>query len=220
MVFRIHREGLPTILISAIFFLLSLFLSWVLFAFSLLFWVLSFSFFFLFLLVVNFFRQPKRISPPDPNLILAPCDGKVVAIEEIHESHYFHKPMWQVSIFMSPLDVHVNYAPISGVVKYVRYFPGKYLVAWHPKSSTENEHTYLVIENPSICLGMKQIAGVFARRIKCYVKPEASVSAGEEIGFIKFGSRIDLLIPKQCSLLISLHQKTVGAVTPIATFSS
>lgn len=220
MPIRIHKEGKASILIALILFLFVSSLAFLLFAFSTLFWILTLPPLLLLLFFLHFFRHPKRVPPDSPNIILAPCDGKIVAIEEIQESHYFHKPMWQVSIFMSPLNVHVNYAPISGKVKYCQYFPGKYLVAWHPKSSSENEQTFIVIENHSISIGMKQIAGAVARRIKCYVKPETSIRAGDEIGFIKFGSRVDLLIPTECLLLVSLNQKTKGALTPIAKFSS
>lgn len=150
----------------------------------------------IFLFFLQFFRNPSRpISTESDSLIYAPADGKVVVIEETFESEYFKDKRLQVSIFMSPLNVHVNRSPIGGTVKYVQHHPGKYLVAWHPKSSTENERTTTVIEGEKGEVLMRQIAGAAAKRIVNYLQPRQTVAQGEEIGFIKFGSRVDLLLP-------------------------
>lgn len=167
-------------------------------------------------LMLNFFRNPVRELSDNISTIIAPCDGKVVAIEEIYEDRYFNKNMWQVSIFMSPLNVHVNRSPITGVIKYCEHFVGKYLVAWHPKSSTENEHTFIVIENEEIAIAVKQVAGGIARRIKCYVSRGDYVLQGQEIGFIKFGSRMDVIMPLECKIKVKLKDKTKGGKTLLA----
>lgn len=167
-----------------------------------------------------FFRNPKRvIAEPDDNLIYAPADGKVVVIEETQETEYFNDRRLQVSIFMSPLNVHVNRNPISGTVPYQKYHPGKYLVAWNPKSSTENERTTVVIENNKGVLLLRQIAGALARRIVCYVNPNEKLKQGEDLGFIKFGSRVDLFLPLSAKITVNMDQKVIGNKTIIAKFS-
>lgn len=164
-----------------------------------------------------FFRQPKRPVTPDNNLILAPADGKIVAIEEVFEPEYFKEKRLQVSIFMSPLNVHVNRYPVSGNVKYFKYHKGKYLLAWHPKSSELNERTTLVIENHHGEILLRQIAGVLARRIVYYPSVGDAVVQGQDLGFIKFGSRVDLFLPiNSVELKISLNQKVAGNQTVIA----
>lgn len=169
-----------------------------------------------FILVVQFFRNPKRtIEIFDNNLVYAPADGKVVVIEEAVETEYFKDKRLQVSIFMNPLNVHVNRNPISGIVKYFKYHQGKYLVAWHPKSSTENERTTVVIRNNDREILLRQIAGAVAKRIIAYVKEGDVVTQGEDMGFIKFGSRVDLFLPLNTQIEVKLEEKVVGNKTVI-----
>jgi phosphatidylserine decarboxylase len=151
-------------------------------------------------------------------VIIAPADGKVVVIEEVEEPEYFKDKRRQISIFMSPLNVHVNRYPVAGKVAYQQYYPGKYLVAWHPKSSTENERTTVVVENDKGAILFRQIAGAVARRIICYAKVGAKAEQGAEFGFIRFGSRIDIFVPLDCEICVNLEQKTVGGETIIARF--
>lgn len=171
----------------------------------------------IFLLVVQFFRVPTRVVHQHANQVVAPCDGKVVVIEEVVESEYFKGPRRQVSIFMSPLNVHINWNPISGIVQYFKYHPGLYLVAWHPKSSTENERTTVVIRNQQgVEVLFRQIAGAAARRIRWYVKEGDQVEQSKEMGFIKFGSRVDLFLPLDAEIKVNLQDKTVGSITVLA----
>ena len=171
----------------------------------------------IFLLVLQFFRNPKReIRIADDNKVLAPCDGKVVAIEAIHESEYFDEKRLQLSIFMSPLNVHVNRNPISGTVNYFKHHHGKYLVAWHPKSSTENERTTVVIGTGDKEILLRQIAGTIAKRIKTYLEVGDDVIQGSELGFIKFGSRVDLFLPLDSKITVTIGQKVKGNKTIIA----
>ena len=175
----------------------------------------------LFLIVLQFFRSPSRTIEINDKQILAPADGKVVVIEEVIETEYFNEKRRQISIFMSPFNVHNNRNPVSGVVKFFKYHPGKFLVAWHPKSSTENERTTTVIEtknNQRIL--MRQIAGALARRIVWYIDTNSKVTQGEEFGFIKFGSRVDIFLPLDATVKVSLDQMTVGGKTVIAEFYS
>ena len=172
---------------------------------------------FLFVIVVQFFRKPTRTTVKNPKHVIAPTDGKVVVIEEVVETEYFKEPRRQVSIFMSPLNVHINFNPISGIVSYAKYHAGKYLVAWHPKSSTENERTTIVVKhhNGTEVL-FRQIAGALARRICWYVKEGQAVEQGSEFGFIKFGSRIDIFLPLDAKILVNIDDKPVGGETVIA----
>ncbi len=170
-----------------------------------------------FILILQFFRNPDRNTVFNENHVIAPADGKVVVIEEVVENEYFKDKRKQVSIFMSPINVHVNRNPISGLVKYAKYHPGKYLVAWHPKSSTENERTTVVIGNNKTEILFRQIAGALAKRIVYYVKEGEQVAQGHEMGFIKFGSRIDLYLPLDAKIEVNLEQKTRGGETIIAT---
>jgi phosphatidylserine decarboxylase len=170
-----------------------------------------------FVLVVQFFRIPNRLLTTGDTKVIAPADGTVVVIEETEEGEYFKAPRRQVSIFMSPLNVHVNRNPVSGVVRYFKYYPGKYLVAWHPKSSTENERTTVVIESASgVQVLMRQIAGAVARRIIWYVKEGQPVEQGDEMGFIKFGSRVDVFLPLDAEILVKIGDRTKGGVTVLA----
>ena len=169
-----------------------------------------------FILIVQFFRDPHRETPVGDDLIIAPADGKVVVIEEVDEPEYLKTKCRQISIFMSPINVHVNRYPTSGKVLYEKYHPGKYLVAWHPKSSTENERTTVVVEHPKGQVLFRQIAGALAKRIVNYAKVGHVAKAGAEYGFIKFGSRIDIYLPLECEINVELNQKTVGGETVIA----
>ena len=171
----------------------------------------------LFLIVIQFFRKPTRNTPVNSKHVIAPADGKVVVIEEVVENEYFNAPRRHVSIFMSPINVHINFNPISGVVSYFKYHAGKYLVAWHPKSSTDNERTTVVVKhaNGKEVL-FRQIAGAMARRICWYVKEGQKVEQGSEFGFIKFGSRIDIFLPLDAKILVNLNDRPVGGETVIA----
>jgi phosphatidylserine decarboxylase len=173
-----------------------------------------------YLIILQFFRHPNKTIDINENHIIAPADGKVVVIEEAEETEYLHEKRRQVSIFMSPINVHVNRMPIAGVIKYFKYHPGKYLVAWHPKSSTENERTTVVAENKAgVQILFRQIAGALARRIKWYVKAEDQLEQGQEFGFIKFGSRVDLYLPLDAKITVNIGDKTVGGKTVIAELS-
>jgi phosphatidylserine decarboxylase len=170
-----------------------------------------------YLIILQFFRVPKRVTQINPKHIIAPADGKVVVIEETVETEYFKGPRRQVSIFMSPINVHINFNPISGIVSYFKYHPGKFLVAWDPKSSTENERTTYVVkhENGTEVL-FRQIAGALAKRICWYAKEGDAVVQGTEFGFIKFGSRIDIYLPLDAEICVNLEDKPVGGETVIA----
>lgn len=168
-------------------------------------------------LFLQFFRNPVRNTVLDAHHVIAPADGKVVVIEEVEEPEYFEGKRIQLSIFMSPLNVHVNRNPISGVVSYFKYHPGEYLVAWHPKSSTLNERTTTVIKNEAGTeILFRQIAGAVARRICYYVDKGDSVIQGEEMGFIKFGSRIDVFLPVGTKINVNLNDITKGGETVLA----
>jgi len=172
---------------------------------------------FVFLLIVQFFRVPSRIVHKSDTQIVAPCDGKVVVIEEVVETEYFKGPRRQISIFMSPINVHINWNPISGVIQYFKYHKGLYLVAWHPKSSTDNERTTVVIRTvEGVDILFRQIAGAAARRIRWYVKEGDKVEQSTEMGFIKFGSRVDIFLPLDAEIKVNLQDKTVGSITVLA----
>ena len=218
---KIHREGYVIILIiflllaglnALVFYLCSYNLLW----FSIPFGLASFVFF---CLIVWFFRNPNRTLTPDDNKIFAPADGKIVIIEEVEEIEYFRDKRIQVSIFMSPLNVHVNRYPVNGEVSYVKYHSGKYLVAWHPKSSLLNERSTVVIKTSSGHeILVRQIAGAVARRIVTYSKPGDKALQGSDFGFIKFGSRVDIFLPLNAKINVELEQISKGNQTVIATF--
>ena len=171
----------------------------------------------LYLLILQFFRNPFIQLPNEEKLVFAPADGKVVVIEETTESEYLKDRRKQVSIFMSPINVHINRSPIAGVVEFFKYHPGKYLVAWHPKASTENERTTVVIETSAFGEVLyRQIAGALARRIVNYAEEGQQVVQGDDAGFIKFGSRVDVYLPLDAEILCHMDQVTKGARTPIA----
>lgn len=171
-----------------------------------------------FFLILQFFRNPIRKVTALENEVVAPADGKVVVIEEVEETEYFKDKRLQVSIFMSPINVHVNRYPINGKVQYAKYHPGKYLVAWHPKSSTKNERTTVVVENDKIAVLFRQIAGALARRIVMYSKENDVANKGEDFGFIKFGSRVDLFFPLGTKIEVELNQAVKGNKTIIASY--
>ena len=172
-------------------------------------------------LIVCFFRNPDRTLTPDASKIFAPADGKIVVIEEVEEIEYFHDKRIQVSIFMSPLNVHVNRYPVSGEVTYTKYHPGKYLVAWHPKSSLLNERSTVVLKAPNGQeILVRQIAGAVARRIVTYSKTGEQAVQGTDLGFIKFGSRVDVFLPIGAKINVELEQITKGNQTVIATFEN
>lgn len=174
----------------------------------------------LLIIVLQFFRNPARNTVVNDRHIIAPADGKVVVIEEVEEPEYFKDKRIQVSVFMSPINVHVNRFPIGGLVKYVKYHPGLYLVAWHPKSSTENERSTVVVEHSNgKAILFRQIAGALARRIVYYCKEGDKAAQGGEFGFIKFGSRVDLFLPLGTKINVQLNQVVRGGETVIASFS-
>ncbi|MEJ7610408.1 MAG: phosphatidylserine decarboxylase family protein [Ferruginibacter sp.] len=216
----IHREGYKSIAIATIIFIV---LNVIFFRFfSVSFLWLCIAFFVitlgLLLFIVSFFRIPARKLTIHEGQVIAPADGKVVVIEESVDEEYFKTNRLQVSIFMSPANVHVNRNPISGEVVYNQYHKGKYLVAWNPKSSTENERHSVVIKKGNIEILIKQIAGAVAKRIVNYLETGNRVEQGAEFGFIKFGSRVDLLLPPGTKINVGLNEVVKGGVTVIATF--
>lgn len=214
----IHREGYKTIAIGTLLFGLINIVYFYFFSASLpaLGWVIFFATLFLLLFLISFFRIPGRKHTLDENSVVAPADGKVVVIEEMFDEEYFKDKRLQVSIFMSPANVHVNRNPVSGEVVYSQYHKGKYLVAWNPKSSTENERHSVVIKKDGKEILVKQIAGALAKRIVNYLKPGQKVEQTIEMGFIKFGSRVDLLLPIGTKLNVELNQVVKGGVTVVA----
>lgn len=168
-----------------------------------------------YIFLMSFFRNPTRKYSYDDKLIISPCDGKVVVIEKTIEHEYFKDERIQISIFMSPLNVHINRNPVSGIVKYVKYHPGLYLVAWHPKSSTENERNTVVYETANHQILIRQIAGKLARKISCYLSPNKVVRQNDEMGFIKFGSRVDLFLPLNTQIDVKLNDIVKGGQSVI-----
>jgi len=215
----IHKEGFKTLIISGLLFLIINLLS---FQFlrdrypiiSIIIFVLTLA---VFLFLVSFFRVPNRQLVSGENYVVAPADGKVVVIEETFDEEYFKDKRLQISIFMSPANVHQNRCPISGEVVYSKYHKGKYLVAWNPKSSTENERHSVVIRNAKGEILVKQIAGAMAKRIVNYLQVGQKVEQGAEMGFIKFGSRVDVLLPLNAKVKVGLNQMVKGGVTVLAT---
>jgi phosphatidylserine decarboxylase len=216
----IHREGYKTLAIAALVFGLINFISfkflgisnqWMgycIFAFTL----------FVFLFLISFFRIPKRTQVFNENQIIAPADGKVVVMEEVVDEEYFMGKRLQISIFMSPANVHQNLCPVSGQVVYSQYHKGTYLVAWNPKSSTENERHSIVLNHLGKEVLVKQIAGALAKRIVNYLQPKQQVTQNQELGFIKFGSRVDLLLPVNVEVHVKLNQMVKGGVSVIASW--
>jgi phosphatidylserine decarboxylase len=214
----LHKEGKATILLTLIFlFLLNGLIGYLLpeqILVQNIFIGLSIVFL---IIILQFFRNPGFTPTLGDNLVISPADGKVVVIEEVMETEYFNEKRIQVSVFMSPFNVHVNRNPVAGLVRYFKYHPGKYLVAWHPKSSTENERTTTVIENShKVQILFRQIAGALAKRIVWYVKEGQTVQQTGEMGFIKFGSRVDVFLPLNANIKVELNQVVKGGRTILA----
>lgn len=211
-----HKEG-QTIIFVSLIIVGSLFLVMDFIGIPWLVKTLQIGLLIVFILILQFFRNPKRNTQIDDAYVVSPVDGKVVVIEEVQESEYFKDKRLQVSVFMSPINVHVTRYPIGGKVLFSKYHPGKYLVAWHPKSSEKNERTTVVVENSKFGKVLyRQIAGFLARRIVNYAKKDQNVVQGNDAGFIKFGSRVDLFLPLGTKLDIKLNQKVRGGETVIA----
>jgi phosphatidylserine decarboxylase len=214
---RIHKEGHRFIIV--VLLILTVFNSLIFFTTGIIWLVYASSILSLivFTLILYFFRNPSRELEEEHNTVFAPADGKVVVIEEVLEEEYFKDRRIQVSIFMSPLNVHVNRYPVSGTIKYFRYHEGDYLVAWHPKSSSHNERTSVVLEaKEGVELLVRQIAGAMARRIVCYVVEGEEVMQGEQMGFIKFGSRVDIFLPLDAKIKVKLNENVQGNRSIIA----
>ncbi|MGZ9675517.1 phosphatidylserine decarboxylase family protein [Flavobacterium sp. GNP001] len=213
-----HKEGTPSILLGTIFTSVVLLLADNFISSSWLKMAIQIATLLLLIIILQFFRNPKRSVILNENQIIAPVDGKVVVIEEVYEGEYFKENRLQVSIFMSPINVHVTRYAMSGVIKFSKYHPGKFLVAWHPKASEENERTTVVIENKNFGeILYRQIAGALARRIVNYAEQGMQVVQGTDAGFIKFGSRVDLFLPLGTPINVVLNQKAIGGKTIIAT---
>ena len=215
---RFHREGIPSLILALVFSAIIIFIAQYGYEnFAVAHWFAYLLSAFLIITILQFFRHPKREHNTGDNLIIAPADGTVVVIEETYENEIQKDKRIQVSIFMSPINVHVNRFPISGTVSYCQYHAGKFLAAWEPKSSTDNERTTVVVthKNGKQIL-FRQIAGALARRIKCYVKEGASLEQGQEFGFIKFGSRVDVYLPVDAIVKVSMGEVTRGGKTVIA----
>jgi len=214
---RFHKEGYKIISITFIIAIAIILLAEKCFDNILIIKIIQVSILVFVILILQFFRNPKRNTIQSDNQIIAPVDGKVVVIEEVEEPEYFKDKRIQISIFMSPINVHVTRYAISGEIKYSKYHPGKYLVVWHPKASTENERTTVVIENISFGkILYRQIAGAMAKRIVNYAKEGDSVLQGTDAGFIKFGSRVDIFLPIGTKINVKLGEKVVGGVKVIA----
>lgn len=214
----IHKEGYTSIALCILFiFVLNAIIQFYFpqaIAFKWIIYILSFA---LFVIILQFFRSPAIQIDMDEKMVLCPADGKVVVIEEVEETEFLKDKRIQISVFMSPINVHINRNPISGVVKYFKYHPGKYLVAWHPKSSTENERTTIAIENSAgTTVLFRQIAGALARRIVWYVKEGDVVEQGQQFGFIKFGSRVDIFLPLGTKVNVGLEEVVKGGKTVLA----
>lgn len=218
----IHKEGYTSLALTLLFiFIINAFANYYFADIHWLLWAIYILSFALFIIVLQFFRHPHRTINPDDLHVLCPADGKVVVIEETTEGEYFKDRRIQVSIFMSPVNVHVNRNPVSGLVKFFKYHPGKYLVAWDPKSSTDNERTTTVVETKQgIPVLFRQIAGALARRIVWYVKEGDEVKQGEQFGFIKFGSRVDVFLPLGTEIKVNLGDIVKGGITVIAEFNN
>lgn len=215
----IHKEGYKSILITAIIFAVINLLSFYFISYSLpwLSWLIFIVTLGLLLFIISFFRVPNRQLTKGDNLVICPADGKVVVIEEVFDEEYFKDKRLQISVFMSPANVHQNRNPVSGEVVYNQYHKGKYLVAWHPKSSTENERHSIVIRNAKGEILVKQIAGALAKRIINYLTVGQKVEQSAEYGFIKFGSRVDVLLPVGTKVNVQLNEVVKGGVTVLAT---
>ena len=215
---KIHREGTATIIVVLLLMAAICAVAFRFLGCGAVTYALTVAAFAFWCWIVRFFRVPNRPKQSDSTAIYAPCDGKVVIIEEAYEPEYLKEKCRQISIFMSPNNVHVNLYPVSGTVEYQKYHPGKYLVAWHPKSSTLNERTTVVVNTGAHKVLFRQIAGAVARRIVCYAKQGDVAEQNTEMGFIKFGSRVDVFIPLTAKVEAVMNQKTRGGQTIIAKF--
>lgn len=214
-----HREGQKIILLSFFLVAISVILAHFFIDISWIKLVIQLACLIILIIILQFFRNPKRSANKNFDEILSPVDGKVVVIEEVFEKEFFNEKRRQVSIFMSPVNVHVTRYPASGTISFSKYHPGKYLVAWHPKASEENERTTVVIKTPKFGeILYRQIAGALARRIVNYAEKGESVQQGDDSGFIKFGSRVDLFLPLDSQINVKLNQKVKGAQTCIASY--
>jgi phosphatidylserine decarboxylase len=215
---KFHKEGWPSLLLVLVFSAIIIFIAHYFFPTSgIAHWFAYILSGFLIITIVQFFRHPIRTVTTGDNLVIAPADGKVVVIEETTEHEYFKDKRLQVSIFMSPINVHVNRFPIGGIVSFFKYHPGKYLAAWEPKSSTDNERTTVVVKNSKgIEVLFRQIAGALARRIVWYCKEGDKAEQGGEMGFIKFGSRVDLFLPVGTKINVKVGEVVKGAQTVLA----
>ncbi|KUJ59820.1 phosphatidylserine decarboxylase [Flavobacteriaceae bacterium CRH] len=213
-----HKEGGPSILLGTVFAVAVLLIADKFIDITWLRMLVQIAGVVVLIIILQFFRNPKRIAIRESNHILAPVDGKVVVIEEVYEGEFFKDKRLQVSIFMSPINVHVTRYAMDGIIKFSKYHPGKFLVAWHPKASEENERTTVVIENETFGqILYRQIAGALARRIVNYAQEGMQVVQGTDAGFIKFGSRVDLFLPLGTQINVELNQKAIGGKTIIAT---
>ncbi len=212
-----HREGYKIMTITAIILIAINIITYSLINTYWIKFVILIASLVFFFLILQFFRNPKRVTPTNNEHIIAPVDGKVVAIEEVYEKEYFKEKRIQISIFMSPINVHVTRHPVGGKVTYSKYHPGKFLVAWHPKSSEENERTTVVVKNERAGeILYRQIAGAMAKRIVNYAEVDSEVVQGSDSGFIKFGSRVDVFIPLGSKVKVELNQKVRGGISVIA----
>lgn len=214
----IHKEGYPTIALGLVFSAVLIGIAYYFFPQFIIAKVFAYTLSaFVMIVVLQFFRNPGRTWTINENALICPADGKVVVIEETEESEYFKDKRIQVSIFMSPINVHINRYPLSGIVKYAKYHAGKYLVAWHPKSSTENERTTVVVEHKNgKQVLFRQIAGALARRIVMYSKEGDVAAQTAEFGFIKFGSRVDIFLPLGTKVNVKINDVVKGGVTQLA----
>ena len=216
---RFHKEGYPTLLwtLLIIFVFSTISFKFIPTPFS---WIIYILLVVLLIIVLQFFRSPnRRLNPDDHNKVYTPADGKVVVIEKTFEKEYLKSECWQVSVFMSPLNVHINRNPISGTVEYLKYHSGKYLVAWHPKSSEQNERFTTCYKTKHGSVLIRQIAGALARRIVNNLTEQQSVTQSQEMGFIKFGSRVDIFLPLDANIEVSMNQMVKSPIDVIATFS-
>lgn len=219
MAYRFHKEGIPTLIWTLIISFLAFILSSFFYSkFPWLTYGVLLIDAFLIVMVLQFFRNPHREIPANAQHILSPADGKVVVIETVYENEFLNTDCIKISVFMSPIDVHVNRHPVSGTVEYFRYHPGKFLAAWEPKSSLDNERTTVVIKSEKGRVLFRQIAGAMARRIVWYCKEGDNAIQGSEMGFIKFGSRVDVYVPIQTNVLVKIGQKVQGGITSLAEF--
>ncbi len=217
---RIHKEGNTLIITSVVLFLIIATLLFYFFGIKIWTCLVSLIPFIFVVFFISFFRNPIRHPSGDDYKVTAPADGKIVIIQEVEEGEYFKKKVLQISVFMTFFNVHINWIPINGIVTFFKYHPGHYLAAWHPKSSTKNERTTVVFKNKDgqevLC---RQIAGLFARRVVCYAETGKEFKSGDELGFIKFGSRADVFIPLDSEIKVHIGDKVIGSETIIAELS-